>query len=158
MSAITELKNELERGARAYKAFENGAKALSLLEGIEQQEKDLKKSIAKLKDEEATLSYRKSSAEKEFDFAKSNAAIEAKDIVDKAKAAADVISNRVSSEIKAAKEASDKELKKASDDANAAKDAYKSYADKLAFAKAEYSELASAIADQKASMQKFLKG
>lgn len=48
MTAITELKNELEKGARAFKAFENGVKALSLLEGLEQNETELTKRVAAL--------------------------------------------------------------------------------------------------------------
>lgn len=52
---IAVVKDEIAKGMRAFKAFEHGEKVLAALEGLEQNEKELTKSIEEKKKEIADL-------------------------------------------------------------------------------------------------------
>lgn len=72
---LSVVKDEIQKGLRAFKAFEHGEKILAALEGLEQNEKELGKSIdakkaeiemldAELKQDKAAITDAKAQAEK----------------------------------------------------------------------------------------------
>lgn len=69
----SELKNEVQKGLRAYKAFEHGEKVLLALESLEQTEKETAARVKALKSEETLWADKKAAAEAAVDAAKAEA-------------------------------------------------------------------------------------
>jgi septal ring factor EnvC (AmiA/AmiB activator) len=81
MSDFATIKTEIQKGVRAFKAFENGEQVLSMLEGLEQNEKQLREAISasqdtlaglneKLADKDAEVSEAEAHVKKLIDDAK----------------------------------------------------------------------------------------
>lgn len=106
MSDFATIKTEIQKGVRAFKAFENGEQVLSMLEGLEQNEKQLREAISasqdtlaglneKLADKDAEVSEAEAHVKKLIDDAKekvekilNDAEVKAEMIVNDAKAVA----------------------------------------------------------------------
>lgn len=141
MSSTTELKNEIQRGLRAYKAFEYGERALSLLEGIEQNVKETEKRLASLQVEEASLSEVKKQAHDEAEKMKEQARADIKVMLEKSAAL-------VQKQVKSA----EKSLSELQEIADKSQQEHEETLAKIASAKSAHAELNSAITKRKAEL------
>lgn len=165
MTAITELQNELEKYARTFKTFEQGAKALQLLAGLEQNEAELIKRVDVLKATENEWIAKKNKAVSDAeDAAKravenvSAAAEDVKRLLDEGRAqAAKVLGDAKNTAAKMVEEAKSAVEKHAAESEElAGKNSEVSKV--LEASKAELAKVEGALAEHKASLQKFIGG
>lgn len=149
-------KDELAKGMRAFKAFENAHKVLSRLESIEQDVSETEKRVAALREEEYSFLDLKNAAQVEAanfvkeatqnaSAAKTAALIAAENIVSNAKKEASNLVSSAKSEAAIHLEKSIA-LKSENDEVSAT----------LAGSKAELSAIKQAVADHKAALKKFV--
>lgn len=96
---ITQLKEEVAKGTRAYKAFSEGEEMLSAIQGLEQFEKETQQRIVKLQAEETSLKQSVAGLAGKVDAAKEQADL----IVQSAKMTADNILEKADADIAAQK-------------------------------------------------------
>lgn len=149
-------KDELAKGMRAFKAFENAHKVLARLESLEQDVSETEKRLSSLKAEEFSFIAVKDSAAVEAEAilkeanqyastTKMSAKIAADNIVNEAKKAASTLVSSAKLEVATHLEKSNA--------LNAENDQVQAV---LTFSKAELSQIKEAVAQHKAALKKFV--
>lgn len=154
----TELKNEISKGLRSFRAFEKAHEVLLKLEGMEQTVAETEKRVSLLKEEESDLVERREEAIKAAAAVKGAAAKEARELLQRTAADADSLIGNARLEIKDLKESTQAEIdrllaQKADLEKNSAVLSLQ-IEDKTA----EFEKVDSAIKEQKSALEKLLRG
>ncbi len=153
-----QLRDELAKGKRLLKMYENADDVAAKLEGMEQTIKETEARVKALKAEEGTLSDLKSRSVDAATEIKKTASETAKKTIEDAIARASTLIAAAESQAKLLKDVSEKEIDDLSLIANELTTKNNIAAASLKEKLAEFDEISAAVEQHKAGIAKFLKG
>lgn len=165
MIGTGELKNEIEKGYRAFKAFEKGVEVMKALEALEQNEKETERRIAELKTKESNLQKITGEATQNAQRMEKQAAdnlkaaeLAGKNIVEDARARAQRIVEDAKAEAKVEREGKEREVVELiAKSADLSKECH-DLGVKNAAARKELADIEAAVKSHREALQKFVKG
>lgn len=154
----SQVKSELQKGLKAFKAFENAAEVLTVLESLEGSVKETEVRLAVLKAQESDILCLKKEAQEEAATIKADAKEKADDAMrDAASKARKMMDDAKRNAAKLIDDAM-AEAKTLSEDSNDLRDRNSAASLQLSIAKKELVEIQAALIEHKAAIAKFLKG